>query len=100
MKMTAAAAIGALILAASAVPALAGGYWDGGIVQSGPPGAPIGGPPRYSDPNCPCYCPSDRQDDRARGDDRSGWRDQRGWSASERDDAQTWGDGRGWSGRH
>ena len=35
MKLTAAAALGALILAASAHPALAAGYRDGGIVQSG-----------------------------------------------------------------
>ena len=69
MKTTAAAAIGALILAASVAPAFAGGYWDGGIVQSGP----AGGPPAYGDRNCPCYCPRDRQDDRRDyGDERAG----------------------------
>ena len=80
MKITAAAAIGALILAASAVPALAGGYWDGGIVQSGPPGGPPG------------YCPPARQD--YSDDDRRGWRDESGWSASERGDGRSWDDER------
>ncbi|MEJ0066989.1 MAG: hypothetical protein WDM85_17550 [Caulobacteraceae bacterium] len=98
MKLTAAAAIGALILAASAVPAVACGYWDGGIVQSGPPGGP---PPDYAGRDCPCYCPGrqdygDRRDHR--GDDRQGWRDRRDWSASDREfgEGREFGDGRGW----
>jgi hypothetical protein len=88
MKMRAAAAIGALILAASAAPAVAGGYWDGGIVRGGPVEGP---PPGYSVRDCPCYCPRDREDVGDRwGDDRRGWSDERDWSASD-------GDGRGWS---
>jgi hypothetical protein len=70
MKMTAAAALGALILATYAVPALAGGYWDGGIVQSGPSGADRGD-------QCPCYCPRDREDYGARQEDQRGWSDRR-----------------------
>ena len=84
MKMTAAAAIGALILAASAAPALAGGYWDGGIVQGGQGADP---PPARSDRDCPCYCPRDRADYGQRQDDRRVWSDQRDWSASDGDDA-------------
>ena len=87
MKMTAAAAIGALILAASAAPAFAGGYWDGGVARPGPAAASR---PAHADPDCPCARAEDRQD---YGDDRGGWRDQRDWSGSERD----YGDERGWS---
>jgi hypothetical protein len=80
MKLTAAAAIGALILAASAAPALAGGYWDGGIVQGGQAADP---PPAHWDRDCPCYCPRDRQD---YGD----WREERG------DGGQYYGREGGW----
>src|SRR5580658_7795638 len=85
MKLTAAAAIGALILAASAAPAVAGGYWDGGIVQSGQGDGP---PPVYADRNCPCYCPSGR-DEHGRGPrEAQRWGDRdggdRGWSNQER----------------
>jgi len=85
MKMTAAAAIGALILAASAAPALAGGYWDGGVVQGGQAEAPG---PAYADRDCPCNCPPDR--------DGRGWREQRRWG--DRGDNR-YGDDRGWSDR-
>jgi hypothetical protein len=77
MKLTATAALGALILAASAAPAFAGGYWDGGIVQSGQGGDPQ---PGYYDRDCPCYCPSDRQGH----DQRWGDADDRGWSGGNR----------------
>ncbi len=53
MKMTAAAAIGALILAASAVPAVAGAI---GMAASSSPGRQADRSedhPRYSNPNCP-----------------------------------------------
>jgi hypothetical protein len=80
MKLTAAAAIGALILAASAAPAIAGGYWDGGIVQGGQ----AADPPAHWDRDCPCYCPRDR-------DDYSGRREERG------DRDEYYGSDRGWS---
>jgi hypothetical protein len=88
MKMTAAAAIGALILAASAAPALAGGYWDGGIVHGGQAADPS---PARGDRDCPCYCPRDRADYGDRRDDRRAWSDQRDWSVSDRDDADQQG---------
>jgi hypothetical protein len=86
MKLTAAAAIGALILAASAGPAFAG-YWDGAIVPTGPSNVP----PPAADPcgggGCPCNCapaPLDRYggegwEDSAgrRGGD---WRADQNWS--------------------
>jgi hypothetical protein len=96
---TAAAAIGALILAAGAGPAMAGGYWDGGIVHEG--GGEAG---QRWDESCHCYCPDAQRDDGwrehasrgdeqrwARNDDRSGddwrgddWRgDDRGWRDEE-----------------
>jgi hypothetical protein len=81
MKMTAAGALCALILAASAAPALAGGYWDGGI-QSGPPGAAT----LRWDRNCPCDCPPVRQDYGERRDDRRAWSDQREDDSDWRDD--------------
>jgi hypothetical protein len=75
MKLTATAALGALILAASAAPAFAAGYWDGGIVQSG---QGSDAQPSYSDRDCPCYCPSDRQ---SQGRD---WREEQRWSDRDR----------------
>lgn len=81
MRMTAAAAIGALILAAGAAPAFAGGYWDGGIVQGGPA---VESRPAYADQCCPCGCPRVREDD--------GDRERRGWS-----DARDYGEARAWS---
>jgi hypothetical protein len=76
MNLTAAAALGALILAASGAPAMAGGYWDGGIVHSDQGDEP----PAYSDRDCPCYCPSDRQEHGRGHERRWGDSDQRGWS--------------------
>ena len=76
MTFRATAAIGALILAASAAPAVAGGYWDGGIVQSGP----AYGAAQDQQWNCPCNCPPVRED-RFGG----GWRDERGWSEDQGD---------------
>jgi hypothetical protein len=89
MKMTAAAAIGALILAASAAPALAGGYWDGDIVQGGQAADP---PRARGDRDCPCYCPRDRADYGARQDDRRVWNDQREDDSAWRDDSARYQD--------
>jgi hypothetical protein len=95
MTRTVAAAIGALILAASAAPAaFAGGYWDGGIVQGGQ----AADSPAYGDRDCPCYCPSDRDRHDQRWGERD--RDDRSWSDRDRDygddNARSWSDQRGY----
>jgi hypothetical protein len=82
MKLTATAALGALILAASAAPAFAGGYWDGGIVQSGQGGD---AQPGYYDRDCPCYCPSDRQEHRREWRREQGWGDRDRYDSDDRD---------------
>ncbi len=89
MKLTAAAALGALILAASAAPAIAGGYWDGGIVQSGPSEGP---PPGYAGRDCPCYCPPAGEGYGDQRDDRRGWSEEQDYDSGWRDDGARYDD--------
>ena len=67
MKTTALAAIGALMLAAGGAPAMAGGYWDGGIVHEGPPPAES----RWDAGDCGCrHARHQEREWRGREDDR------------------------------